>query len=225
MGRSLLLAGTNTVPQVLTIRDQSPNPKTINFQTTTSPTVSTTVSRIGSSSILFDGTSWARLNGQADFAFGTGPYTIEAYVNYTTIAESMIYDGRNTGGGPFLILWLVNGKFNYWIAPGNLEGTTVPVTGTWYHVALCRTSNTTRLFVNGTQESSFTDNGNYTMSANRPYICADDTGGRVMKGYIHMRVTKASRYSSNFTPPSDFPTNSTDDPLYNSVSLLLRGGS
>lgn len=218
-GRSALLAAAQGK---LKIKDQSPSPKSLIFSSPP-PSVASNVANIGATSILFSGGSFITLNGQSVFAFGTNPFTIEAYVRYTSIGETMIYDSR--AGGLFLILWLVNNRFNIWCAGGNFQGTTAPVINTWYHVAACKSGTTMRLFVNGSLEGSATDTGSYTTSPGSPVIGADNFNGRNFPGYMHLRVTNAARYTSNFTPPTDFPTNSVDDSFYGSVSLLLKGGS
>lgn len=213
-GRSALLAAVKGKPK---IKDQSPSPKSLNLNSPLNPSISD-VAKIGATSIQFTEGAYIRLNGESVFAFGTNPFTIEAYVRFTNVdIISDIYNGGGTG--PLLVLRLDDNRFNIFGASGNSGGATTLVANTWYHVAACKSGTTMRLFVNGSLDRSVTDLGNYPTGPGAPTI------GSNFRGYMHLRVTNAARYTSNFTPPTDFPTNSVDDSFYGSVSLLLKGGS
>ena len=88
---------------------------------------------------------------------------------------------------------------------------------TWYHVAVTRSGNTLRIFINGTLEDSYTtsvaiDDG----TINRIDI-GGNGGGSNFIGYIdEARITKGvARYTSNFTPqtkefyPGDYVSSGT----------------
>ena len=110
-------------------------------------------------------------------------------------------------------------------------------TGTWYHLAYCRSGNTLRFFKDGTQlggDQSFTGTiGNYTGSF---YIAKDSqTADRYFNGYMDdLRISNNARYTSNFTAPTaelvatskavtissgTFPTNALNS------RITLDGGS
>jgi len=80
----------------------------------------------------------------------------------------------------------------------------------WYHIAVCRSSGTTKLFVNGTQSgSSYSDSNSYVSPAYvnvGQYMTSDGTfyGSEWLDGYIDdLRITKGmARYTANFTPPT-----------------------
>jgi hypothetical protein len=83
-----------------------------------------------------------------------------------------------------------------------LKSSTVMSLNTWYHVAVTRSGNTLRIFINGTLEDSLTtsvaiDDG----TINRIDI-GGNGGGHNFIGYIdEARITKGvARYTSNFTP-------------------------
>ena len=77
-------------------------------------------------------------------------------------------------------------------------------TGQWYHIAVCRASGSTRMFVNGTQVgSTYVDTTTYLQT---PVFIGSSYLGttELLNGYIDdMRVTKGlARYTANFTPPT-----------------------
>jgi hypothetical protein len=150
------------------------------------------------------------------YAFGTGDFTVEfwLYVNSTAPSLSIIYDSRpnatTTATAPTIYLSSSNLRY-YFNGADRITGNNLS-TSVWYHVALCRSGASTRLFVNGTQVgSTYTDSNTYTNSALRPFIGGDSTsiGNNTLNGYIDdLRITKGyARYTSNFTAPSAaFPT-------------------
>jgi len=153
---------------------------------------------------------------------GTLPYTLEAWVYPTSIKLQRIYDGRPTGNGPYPTIGMnATGKFDYTASAAvQITGTTTAVANTWYHVALCRSGTSTKLFVNGVQEgSTYTDTLNYIIVAGRPFIGADSfsAGTNAWSGYIsNFRAVKGTAvYTSNFTPPTSPLTAITN------TSLLL----
>jgi hypothetical protein len=75
----------------------------------------------------------------------------------------------------------------------------------WYHLAVTRSSNTIRLFVNGTVEASNTVTSASMDSLVAKPICLGRTGygDSGANAFIDdLRITKGiARYTSNFTPP------------------------
>ena len=207
----LHMNGTNTST---TFTDSGPLVKT------TTPTgnaqLSTTNPKFGSASGLFDGTGdILSEDGSAVFAFGTGNFTIECWVNQAALGvRYFIYDGRpaaTTGAYPQIekttgnvIIYVAN-------AATQITGTTALATNTWYHVAVCRSGTNTRLFINGTQEgSTYSDSTTYLNPGSRPQISNNgNSGGNSWNGNIdEFRVTTAARYTGNFTAPTaEFPNN------------------
>jgi hypothetical protein len=87
-------------------------------------------------------------------------------------------------------------------------GSAIP-TNEWVHLAICRASGSTKMFVNGTQSgSTYSDSNVYLNSANRPLIASNGftIGGSpsYFTGYIDdLRITKGiARYTAAFTPPT-----------------------
>jgi hypothetical protein len=179
------------------------NATMVNLESFGDAKITTANSRVGGSAMYFDGNGdYLTAPSTAIFAFGTGAYTIEAWVYVTS---------RSTEGS----IWATGSQNNnLLITTGGLlrlyngtsyTGTTVIALNTWAHVAVVRTStatNGTQLFVNGVSDLVFTDTTNQT-SATTGIIGVNNTGSnQYFPGYIDdLRVTKGfARYTGNFTP-------------------------
>jgi hypothetical protein len=167
-------------------------------------------------SAYFDGTTdYLTLpSNQAQFSMGTGDFTIEMWVNITSLAsERTLYDTINqsdsTGTGRFAIRIQTSGTINLFTGTGQTitSGGTL-VAGNWYHIAYTRQSSSGRLYLNGVQiDTTTTDSRNYVVgSANRPIIGVNgfDNSSAPMLGTIsNLRVIKGTAvYTSNFVPPT-----------------------
>lgn len=157
------------------------------------------------------GNSYLRLDGSSDFAFGTSDFTIEFWYNpiaVDTSGSQYLYDSRplGTNSGDYPIISMINGKMQYRVGgSGQITGTTNLVAGTWYHIAVSRVGNTTRLFINGTREGTNTTTlYNLQVGSLAPFIGANAMGlsSSGANGYgDELRVTKGiGRYTANFTP-------------------------
>lgn len=168
--------------------------------------VSTSGSKYGTSSYSFDGTtgSYLNLTDTASLTFGTGDFTIETWINFSSVsADKVIYDGRPASGA-YPCLYTYGQQLRYYVNSAHLILVDAGlVTGQWYHIALSRSSGTTRLFLNGSQVGSSADTTNYVSSAS-VRIGADLNGNGLFSGYMDdYRITKGiGRYTANFTPPA-----------------------
>ena len=159
--------------------------------------------------------TFLQLDGSSDFAFGTSDFTIEAWIKIDDDTNTnAIYDSRPSGSNGAQIALFYSGSTNAILFA---HGGTVRITGTvdvgadhaWHHIALTRSSGSTKLFVDGVQDgSTYSDSTSYENPANRPLI--GQSGGSTnldsttfFKGYIsNLRVCAGHAvYSSNFTPP------------------------
>ena len=179
------------------------------------PEIRTQVKKYGNSSIFFGGTGdYLLMNGGQNFAFGTGNFTIEFWVNITV--NGVFYDSRPTStDGVYITIASddfpsASGSSVSLVVSGSrrITGTTVIKDGTWHHVAVCRSATTTKLFVDGVQTgSSYSDSNNYLNGANRPVIASQGytLATSLPIGYIDdFRITTgAARYTSNFSPPTE----------------------
>jgi len=212
---SLLLHGDGTNGST-TITDSSPTPKTVTA--VGNAQISTAQSKFGGSSIAFDGSGdYLTVAKDLSLELGSGNFTIELWVN---ISAASNFGGLvNTGlmGTVNASTWTIefNGNTNNLsffvgsIGSGAriITTTTNAKTSTWIHVAVSRSGNTTRMFINGIQEGA-TYIASYTVaaSANPIYVGSSffAPSTNTITGYIDdLRITKGvARYTSNFTPPT-----------------------
>ena len=145
----------------------------------------------------------------ADFTFGTGDFTIEFWMKHgATGSYDLLYDARRSSTDIAPMLYLVSGKIKYY-TDGNdkITGTTDISHDSWHHIALCRSSGSTKLFLNGVQEgSTYSDSNSYVAKLNRPVIGGEgpNFANNPFGGFLsNLRVVKGTAlYTSNFTPPT-----------------------
>lgn len=209
----LHLNGTNGST---TFTDSSGTPKTVLGNNNAQ--ISTAQSKYGGASAIFDGTSdfiYCSGTAPSDLVFGTGDFTVEfwLYRNSSQVNPiSVLFDTRpNTTQGIYPTIYVDNGVIKFFTnSSDRITGSSLS-SSTWLHIALCRSSGTTRLFVGGTQVgSNYTDSNNYICGLNRPIFAASGFDGTTLEhtGYIDdIRITKGvARYTANFTPPTaQFP--------------------
>ena len=197
---SLLFSGTNA-----SIIDKSQTAQTLTLNGDTKS--STTQSKYLSSSMYFDGTGdYVSVANHDSLNFGSGDFTVEAWINTTTKVnyQSIVGKWDNTNG-----YWLHVESTGYVI--GGLDGATylqgsVDVAdGNWHHIAMTRSGTTVRIFVDGTLDSSATQNNTATNTSELRIGSLSSTYARYFVGYISdVRITKGlARYTANFTPPTE----------------------
>jgi hypothetical protein len=175
--------------------------------------ISTAQSKYYGSSVYFDGSGdYLTLNGENDFAFGTGDFTIEGWFYLNDNSSSLsIYDSRPSGSNGDQVALFYSGSLNGVCLANNgtirIQGTTDLNTGEWYHITLCRYSNISKLFINGSQDGTdYSDTTDYQNPSGRPYIGLSGgttNGSNSWNGYIQdLRIYKGiAKYTADFTPP------------------------
>ena len=124
-----------------------------------------------------------------------------------------------------------SGALEWYDAAGAAHtGTATLGTSKWRHVAVSRASGTTRIFIDGKQDLSFSDAGNYTgtINAYNYTIGADNDGTAPLNGYIDdIRITKGvGRYTEDFTPPTKaFPDGSYSQWVDNDAGIYYTAGN
>ena len=164
----------------------------------------------GSGSVLFsdDSSDWLVSQSSSEFAFGTGDFTLECWVYRASDTGSTnnlidLRESDNTENKPSLAIDSSDKAAYYSNGSWRSVGTTSVPVGQWVHLAVVRSSGTTKVYYNGTAEgTAFSDSYNYSAStvAN---IGGAWSGDFDLDGYIaEARISDTARYTANFTTPT-----------------------
>ena len=157
-------------------------------------------------SVQFDGSGdYLSLSSNDGFDFGSGSFTIEAWVYPKTLTSDIVFATSNTTGGFFFGRrnsgsYIGYGRLN--TAWDNSSGNDL-IINQWNHVAVCRESNNNiRVFLNGIQ-SGPTQSLSTSYNLNTLTI-GGTTSDYYVNGHIsNLRVLKGTAlYTKNFTPPT-----------------------
>lgn len=189
-----------------TITDSSPVGRTVTANGNAQ--ISTAESKFGGASLLLDGSGdTVTMASSADFAFGTGDFTIETFLRYSNNVGFQIPWSFNDATSN--MLRIQNGNFALLLASNStiLSGS-IPTlaNGTWYHLAVVRSGNNWTLYIDGVSALSATSGATY--AGTMTMKIGDNGGANFFNGRLdEFRITKGvARYTSNFTPPTQaFP--------------------
>ena len=156
--------------------------------------------------MYFDGTGdYLTTPAKDPLSFGTGDFTVEAWVYFASIAADRGILGSSAGGG-YDFVWRTSNGLNIGRINTAFDNSFAftPVVNTWYHIAYSRSGTSLRAFVDGTQVGTTATNAISYNSVTAVVVGGSTTSERLMNGYIDdLRITKGyARYTSNFTPPS-----------------------
>jgi len=211
---TLLLPGNGTnAAQNNTFLDSSSNNFTI---TRNGNTTQGTFSPYGSNWSMNTSTtgSYLTIPQNTAFAFGTGNFTIEAWVMRNEGSrQQAIVDCRGAGGGAVGVYFFLTAQAYLTIFDGtsNIIGGSVATVmpgyqgnGLWTHVAATRSGTTTRLFINGTVVATLNgDTRNYANGAGGTLIARQfgSTANDWIGWISNVRIVKGTAlYTANFTP-------------------------
>jgi len=159
--------------------------------------------------------NWLTVQSDSDFSFGTGDFTIEAWIYYTGTTSSSNsgwfqlsntvggINNSNTASAGGLAGDFENGAIKGIGNNGWFNGTVSVTAQSWIHVALVRHSGTLQWFVNGAADTSASDSQNYSLT--HLAIGGYYTTSYLFSGYIsNFRIVKGTAvYSAAFTPPTE----------------------
>ena len=176
----------------------------------------TAVTKIGSASLLLDGTGdYLKVEGGTDFQFA-GDFCAEAWIYPTDLTGShyIFAFGTETTGRYVLFLDGNTIKGNYFGATSTTFGGTLS-TSTWHHVALSRAGSTITVYLDGTALGTTETNSNTLGNTGQLKIGADGSGANTFAGHFdELRITKGfRRYSGTFTPYTTARTGDADTVL------------
>ena len=176
----------------------------------------TSEKKFGTASLSLQGGSNSRhykIVDHPDFDFGTGDFTIELWIHQQSNPSA--YDGiisfadsYQTSKG-FGIGYNSSAHIYFTSHLGDAVSVVAHdaalSNSTWHHIAVSRSSGTTRLFINGTQEASATDNNDYQTTPNGGYGIAlgryyPNSDEKYFHGeFDEIRISNNARYTGNFS--------------------------
>lgn len=152
----------------------------------------------------FDGTGdYLTIQGNSNFVFGTGNFTLEAWIyptasqaQYAAILANYATDGWFLAYSTSNII-----QFSNFNVVALASSTAVPLNA-WTHIAVARNGTSLKMFFNGVEVASNTSSTTYGI-ANTTYVGFNGTS-HYINGYIaDTRATKGTAlYTTTFTPPT-----------------------
>lgn len=175
-------------------------------------------SKFGGGCLRLDGASYLECAASADWQFGTGDFTVEAWVKRSAGGswQAVVGQWNNTTDNSWSmhirpsndLAFITKGvEFYHYTSTG--ESAQLPA-GEWVHCAASRQGDTLRLFLNGELKATNTNFAGYSVGVSGTVLRL----GRAVTisdwftGYVDdVRITKGvARYTENFTPPAQaFP--------------------
>ena len=138
---------------------------------------------------------------------GTGDFTIEGFYYFkpSTTGYPALFDGRGSGADgvvPTLFRDQNSDKLYYYVNSAVRIDNMPMRHNEWMHVAICRSSGTTRAFVDGALVGSFSDTFNYI--CRDLYIGQSASNSNDLFGFVsNFRIVKGSAlYTADFTRPT-----------------------
>jgi hypothetical protein len=159
----------------------------------------------GKWSQYFDGSGdYLTAPAGSSFAFGTGDFTIEGWVNVPSIRSHAIFDTRSSASSStgFYFGTTTAGNWQVWYQASLITSTATISLNTWQHFALVRLGSTTTLYVDGVSVGSSTTVVNWTDTQGK--IGSSSANAEQLLGNLsNLRVVKGSAiYTAAFTPPT-----------------------
>lgn len=159
---------------------------------------------LNNTSANFSGNSWLDLGISPDFSFGNSVWTIESFINFPfSASEGMIVgswkdsDLDNSSWKLSLTAIAGNRSIQFtWIDPTTNISNSLGYNGTldtstWHHIAVCRSSNVLRLYINGFLVNSSNYSGLLKQQTFDLTIGADINGNLGLNGNLsNLRITK-----------------------------------
>tara|TARA_A100001234_G_scaffold51575_1_gene43478 strand:+ start:3390 stop:9674 length:6285 start_codon:yes stop_codon:yes gene_type:complete len=174
-------------------------------------------------------TDYLLVSDSTDLELGGDDFTIEAYINPTGIPGSQGYNCIFAKGESLQCYFMSNGTISLYastdyasnnydiIQNANVTGFGSVSLNRWYHLAVCRSGDTWKVFVDGIEKYSGTHSGSIEDNAYGFSIgdYAPSAGTYDYQGFIsNLRLVKGTAlYTSDFTPPTSPLTNVTNTKL------------
>lgn len=155
----------------------------------------------------FDGTDDRLTLSSSAAQFGSGDFTVEAWIYPITLSSGKaLIDFRSTTAATWGQIYLnTDNTLHFWLPTPDVGTTNTVTLNSWNHIVVTRVSNVLKMFINGVEGYS----GSQTFTANASNITIGhgidglpSTAG--FTGYISdvRFITGTAVYTSNFTPPT-----------------------
>jgi len=161
-----------------------------------------------------DGTAWLRYIDAGisdDYNFGTGDFTIECWINRSTLSNDDAIWATPEAEASSGFFWYFNSSGNLRAYVGGSEKTSTSnsiITDRWYHVAITRASGTMQMWVDGVSKYSASVTGTVG-SSTQNFIIGDGNTSYSGNAYMflghisNLRIQKGkAEYTATFTPPT-----------------------
>ena len=153
-----------------------------------------------------------------DLEMGTGAFTMEGWVKSDSQGVvRTIYDGAGSSSYVSRIALFIDDtdKFRVYVNNTSKDSDILIRKGQWYHFAFTRTGTTSRLFINGDLEKTWSDTINYSKPGTNGYIASTNATGQWFDGSVsNFRIVKGTAlYTASFNPPTAPLTNVTNTKL------------
>jgi hypothetical protein len=178
--------------------------------------IDTAQKKFGTASGLFDGSGdYLSVPDSADWAYGTGDFTLDMFVRFAALPAASAYMGfvgqYADSDSAWSNFYVYNnaGTYELKYSDGSvlsISNTITLATATWYHIALVRSGTSWYMFKDGTQIGATATDADTTANvAGALTIGCVSIGGsaRYFNGHIdEVRISKGlARWTANFTPP------------------------
>ena len=194
-------------------------------------------------SVQFDDADYLQIADSADIEFGSNDYTVEFWAIFTKKTSSTDYEEIVNKGYPFQIYRNTSNDQVALAVDSNTSTYDINTTfgtaerGHWHHIAVSRSGNTTKAFLNGIQGLSSTDSTSIddVSTAFTIGTYGASTGSYQFRGVIsNVRVVIGTAlYTADFTPPTEELTivdgtailccQDSDDPTQEATGKTITG--
>ena len=172
----------------------------------------------------FNGSSRVTYLDSADFAFGSGDFTIEGWFNFPTVTNCYLFGQFNASEYSPVDVQLWSNKLGIDASTNgstfisgfnNAYGATTILANTPYHIAVVRNGTTMTLYLNGNVEYSASISTTTLWDTTENFVLGARKADYPTTAYIdEFRVTKGiARYTATFTPPTSAFTADTNTVL------------
>ena len=158
----------------------------------------------GNASVLFDGTTDSiTIPSTSAFAFGTGDWTVEMFVNFTSLSgqQTLVGDTYGSTAGWYLYKQS-NNRLGVYYSSIVVDGTATIEADRWYHLAFVRNNGITSIFIDGVMDATGADTTDATITQYYIGDTADQTSGELFGYMSNLRITRTAVYKNNFTVPT-----------------------